>query len=441
MAAAPQKVSMDQAKPCLTVPPEYQDMLEDLRNVSRDGDNPNRMTAEQEEQVWKSLKKFGWVYPVLTNRDGVLADGEHRVDVAIAHNEFFGPVLRLDVDDVDRRLLRQVTGKVKGSHVLARDIEEYVRIYKAGRQGQLTELVGIKETTLRRLMGSAKKHKTDLDAVPVVAGTDIKKGDIIQLGRHRIMCGDCTHPEDVQALFNGAKIVCVITDPPYCSGGFQEAGRHQGSKGSEAYTVKIANDTLSSRGFQALLKRAISLASAGVAYIFTDWRMWVYLFDLVESEGFRVRSMLVWAKDTPGMGQGWRSQHELIMCATRMEDPFEYNKHEGAQGNVLHATRTLNKLHPTQKPVELITTILKVTTTAVTVYDPFGGSGTTLMACEDMGTTCYVMELEPNFCETIAKRWEEYTGKTRIVNPTACQASEAAAALPDTAVATEAPTQ
>ena len=148
--------------------------------------------------------------------------------------------------------------------------------------------------------------------------------------------------------------------------------------------------------------------SVSVVYVFTDWRMWVNLFDVVESSGYGVRSMIVWNKEFPGMGMGWRSQHELIMCGTR--ENAMWSKHMGAQGNVITLKRDPNLEHPTMKPVALLDTVLETTPFAETVYDPFVGSGTTIIAAERQGRACWAMELEPRYVDASVKRWEDYTG-------------------------------
>jgi len=125
----------------IVIPEQYRDIVEDLRELKRDGDNPNVTTVKQKEQIWRSLKKYGWVYPVVTNKDGVFADGEQRVDVCLCHKEFFGPVLRLPVEDVDRRLLRQVLNKLKGKHRRDADQEEYTKIIEAGEDEELKQLL------------------------------------------------------------------------------------------------------------------------------------------------------------------------------------------------------------------------------------------------------------------------------------------------------------
>ena len=158
-----------------------------------------------------------------------------------------------------------------------------------------------------------------------------------------------------------------------------------------------------------LMKAVLSAADIKVAYIFTDWRMWTYLFDLVEGAGLAIKNMIVWNKKTPGMGMGWRAQHELVMFAHRTKP--KWDNHKG-YGNVIEATRSGNEFHPTQKPVEILEQLLDNTDWAEGVLDCFGGSGTTLIAAESVGQPSYLMELEPGFVDVIVKRYIRATGKT-----------------------------
>ncbi len=100
----------------LKVPEAYMPLLEDIRLLTVDQNNPNRTTLKQQEQIWRSLQKYGWAYPIITNKDGVFVDGEQRSEICKQHSEFYAPVLRLSVTDVDRRMLRQILNKLKGKH-------------------------------------------------------------------------------------------------------------------------------------------------------------------------------------------------------------------------------------------------------------------------------------------------------------------------------------
>ena len=263
--------------------------------------------------------------------------------------------------------------------------------------------------------GTAEVKDDDFDENAQEIPSRCKLGEVWQLGEHRLMCGDSTYTKDVKRLFGTAQPYAIVTDPPYCSGGFQESGKKSGSIGTRD-NIMIANDTLSTRGYMSLIKRVVKEAGeCAMAYIFTDWRMFVNLFDCMEESGYGVRNMIVWDKGTPGMGVGWRSQHEICLFASRSAEKF--NPHL-AQGNVIQCARTGNINHPTEKPVELIGKILRVTDMAEEVYDPFGGSGTTLIAAEQLGRRCYMMELDPHYCDVIISRWETFTGKTaQLITP------------------------
>lgn len=131
-------------------PPELEHLLEDLRELTLDGENPNRMTQRQHEAVWKSLTGFGWVQPIITNVDGLVADGEQRITVCLDHGETHGPVLRLPVEDIDRRLLRQVLNKLRGRHDYTLDSREFLKMVEAGRGQDIRDLIGLSEKRLQR---------------------------------------------------------------------------------------------------------------------------------------------------------------------------------------------------------------------------------------------------------------------------------------------------
>jgi hypothetical protein len=132
---------MNERKTSLIVPEAFLPIVEDLRLLKSDENNPNRMSVKQQEQVWRSLQKYGWTYPIVTNKDGVFADGEQRAIICKAHNEFFAPVLRLPISDVDRRMLRQILNKLRGKHSRELDSAEYLRIVQAGEKEDLKLLL------------------------------------------------------------------------------------------------------------------------------------------------------------------------------------------------------------------------------------------------------------------------------------------------------------
>jgi hypothetical protein len=128
-------------KTTIKIPEAYQPLLEDIRLLELDQNNPNVTTIRQQEQIWGSLQKYGWAYPLITNKEGTYLDGEQRGKVCLEHGEFFAPVLRLPVNDVDRRLLRQILNKLKGKHNKELDSAEYMRIIEQGEKDGLKALL------------------------------------------------------------------------------------------------------------------------------------------------------------------------------------------------------------------------------------------------------------------------------------------------------------
>jgi len=422
-----------------------------MRNPATLRAHPSNARRHPDAQIAKlaaSIDRFGFTAPVLVDRRGRILAGHARVLAARRAGLKEVPTLELDLRDGDARAYlladNRIAADATWDHDLLRVEIEALRDLEAG-----ADLVGaagfdpgeldafLHRTALPAIDGPAiaetNGHGPDLeplssepdplDAEVVVDRPTTRRGDLWALGRHRVLCGDCTGAETVHALLGDGAPTLILTDPPYCSGSFQESLRAVGSIGtkrtnagknrradSKAKQVVpvVANDALSTRGYQALLSRAIELApSVGFLYVFTDWKMWLALFDVVERTGFGVRSMIVWDKGSAGMGMGWRAQHELVMWGARSRAKFDGHK---AAGNVLRQSRQKNEWHYTQKPVEILRTMLVVADFAPTVYDPFLGSGSTLIACEAEGRTGFGMELDPKFVDAAVLRWQAQTG-------------------------------
>jgi len=247
--------------------------------------------------------------------------------------------------------------------------------------------------------------------IPNKAPARVKLGDMWALGAHFLLCGDCTVAENQKRLFQKFELACVCTDPPYSSGGRQEAHKKGGSIGSKRMvgdkevTPKIKMDDLSTRGYIHLIKDALTGVEADILYMFTDWRMWDWTREASEAAAFPVRNMIVWDKLTPGMGIQWRGQHELICFAKRttLGGPFH-------KGNVLNYQRSGNEHHPTEKPIPVLMELIE-NIKGDTVYDPFAGAGSTMIACDKLDKRCLMMELDPKFCDVILKRYEDYSKK------------------------------
>lgn len=204
-------------------------------------------------------------------------------------------------------------------------------------------------------------------------------------------------------------IGAVVTDPPYSSGGFQESGKSAGSIGTRGDDV-IWMDSLSSRGYSRLIVRALRAArSAKEFYCFTDWKMWQATCDCFEDAGIRVRNMLVWDKGQMGMGMPWRNQHELVCYGMRRST----KRLTGAHGNVLKCKRSGNSEHPTEKPVALLEKILAGAIEGA-VLDPFMGSGTTGVACANLGRPFVGVEIERKYFDIACERIDAAYAQGRL---------------------------
>ena len=257
------------------------------------------------------------------------------------------------------------------------------------------------------------------DEVPETVETRCKLGDIWQLGEHRLMCGDSTKIDDVEKLMNGEKADLLFTDPPYNVNIEQKKKKilH-----CNEYN-KIQNDNLPMEEFKAFLSNVFknaytSLKETASYYVFScqggDQEM---MMMMMRESGIPCRHQLIWVKDAPVFSMNrldYDYKHEPILYGWVKKHDF---KRKGEQDkSVWEYKRTANKLHPTMKPIELICNALKNSTDKDNlVLDLFGGSGSTLIACEQLNRKCYTMELDEHYCDVIITRWENLTGKKAVL--------------------------
>lgn len=400
------------------------DAIVDVAKLVPNPKNPNQHPDSQIQLLGRIIRQTGWRQPItVSKRSGFIVKGHGRLSAALLEGMKEAPVdyqnytteaeeyadlvadnRIAELAETDNRLLADIFAEI--------DTGEIPMELTGYTEDEVESLV----TALSEALHNDLHEPDDIPEPPEPDQTVTQKGDLWILGRHRVVCGSSTNAADMGLLLDGAHPEILLTDPPYCSGGFQESGRSSGSIGTKRYdkdgkeiAVTIANDTLSTRGYQSLMREVLQNFDGLVAYIFTDWRMWVYLFDIVETAGLGVKNMLVWNKKSPGMGMGWRTQHELVMFAHRTKP--KWDNHKG-YGNVLEATRSGNELHPTQKPVEILEKLMDNTDWAKGVLDTFGGSGTTLIAAESVGQASFIMEMEPRYVDVIVRRYIKTTGKT-----------------------------
>lgn len=264
--------------------------------------------------------------------------------------------------------------------------------------------------------GNEEETEIEEDEIPEEVETRCKRGDVWILGEHRLMCGDSTDSGDVTLLMNGEKADLLFTDPPYNVNIEQKKKKilH-----CNEYN-KIENDNLPLDTFKEFLGSVFSnacqsLKESSSYYVFScqggDNEM---MMMMMRESGIKCRHQIIWVKDAPVFSMGrldYDYKHEPILYGWKKKHKF-YRK--GSQDkSVWEFKRTENKIHPTMKPVELIANaLLNSTQENDFVLDMFGGSGSTLIACEQLKRKCFMMELDEHYCDVILARWEKLTGKT-----------------------------
>lgn len=250
----------------------------------------------------------------------------------------------------------------------------------------------------------------EFDTTPQDGPTRVQRGDLWQLGRHRLLCGDSTNAEDVQRLMQGERADMVFTDPPY---GVEYVG-----KTKDALTIQ--NDALGDEGTYKLVKDAINawpLREGGAFYVCSPPGNTETAFRLaIRDAGYQLRQCLVWCKNHFVMGrQDYHWRHESILYGWR-DGAGHYFIDDRTQDTVWEIDRpAANPDHPTMKPVELIEKALNNSSLKHDcVFDGFGGSGSTLVACERTNRDCRTIELDPRYCDVILRRWEAETGQQAV---------------------------
>lgn len=245
----------------------------------------------------------------------------------------------------------------------------------------------------------------------------ISTGQTFQLGDHLLLCGDSTKKDHVEHLLKGHTIAHILTDPPY---GCDVVASKKGFTQSRTDHEDIVNDNLQSdeayRGFTLQWLGAVKahLASKNSFHIFNSDRMMFPMKEALDQEGFKLSQLLVWVKTGAVIGRlDYLPQHELIAYGW-------YGRHtfcKSQDKSVLVIPKTQkNDLHPTMKPIPLLRRlILNTTRTGDMIYDPFLGSGSTLLACEQTCRKCVGIEVSPKYCQVIIDRWEKLTGEKAIL--------------------------
>jgi DNA modification methylase len=381
--------------------------LRPLDAVRPYANNP-RQNDDAVEAVAESIRRFGFRQPIVVDQDGVIVAGHTRFRAAQRLGLATVPVhVATDLTPDEVRAYRLADNKTAE---LASWDDAMLSIELDALRGAGIDwtLLGFDEEELAKLLAPAgTEGLTDPDAVPEKPADPITKpGDLWLLGKHRLLCGDSTSGPDVARLLGGAVPALMVTDPPYGVEYDPEWRMDAGLTGNTARMGKVMNDD------RADWTEAWKLFPGDVAYVYHAGVFASTVQQSLERAGFAIRAQIIWAKDRLALSRGdYHWQHEPCWYAVR----------EGGKG---HRTddRTQTTLwsiparddaghgHGTQKPVECMERPVR-NHLADLVYEPFAGSGTTVIACERTGRTCMAMELDPGYCDVVVRRWEDFTGR------------------------------
>jgi DNA modification methylase len=377
---------------------------------------------EQVAQIAASIVEFGFTVPVLVDDAGVLIAGHGRVLAA----------RRLGLDAVPAIRLSHLTETQARAYRIA---DNQIALNSGWDETLLAEelralrtedvdlgLLGFDQETLDRLLdetgfeadeAAAEAADQPAPAPPVVPVT--RPGNLWVLGRHRLLCGDATSAADVARLLNGARPHLMVTDPPY-GVDYDPAWRNEAGISTTLRTGRVANDD------RADWREAWVLFPGDVAYV---WHAGVHARTVIESleaAGFAIRSQIVWAKPRLVLGRGdYHWQHEPCFYVVRKGATGHW---QGARDQttlwqiaMVGAEDDAETVHGTQKPLECMRRpIVNNSAPGEAVYDPFLGSGTTLIATELTGRVCLAMEIDPRYCDVTIERWQRLTGSAAILD-------------------------
>lgn len=375
--------------------------------------NARTHSAEQVMKLRSSLREFGFINPVIIDREFNVIAGHGRILAAKEEG-----ILEVPCVFVDYLTEAQKKAYILADNRMAMDAgwdEELLRIEIEALQSEDFDigLTGFDESEIADLFGSddtsgVKDDDYDLSAALEKAAF-VKRGDIWTIGRHRLMCGDATSSEDVAALMDGKKANLIITDPPYNVA-------FESSDGLSIKNDKMANDKFYEFLLSAFKNMAAHLEKGGSAYVFHADTEGLNFRKAFMDAGFHLSGCCIWVKNSLVLGRSdYQWQHEPVLYGFLQNGKHYWSKSAGrSQTTIWNFDKPKkNKNHPTSKPLDLLAyPIGNSSQENAIVIDTFGGSGSTLMTCEQTNRVCHTMELDEKYASVILRRYVEDTGDT-----------------------------
>lgn len=391
----------------------------------------------QIRKIAASIERFGMNVPILIDEANEVLAGRATLEACQRLGFDEVPAIRIShLDAKEKRLFRIAHNRIAedASWDTAELKLEFEELTIEAPDLDLT-LSGFAITDVDRMLGQLGGDLSDLDSPvdPMSIGASVtQRGDLWQIGEHRLLCGDACSADDMKTLMGDVSARLLLTDPPYnvpINGHVSGLGKHKHRE------FVMASGEMSASEFEEFLGTAIARASAyitdgGLFYIFMDSKHLVDLELAARHQGLETLTICVWVKDNGGMGSFYRSQHELVLVSRRANDkaPHVNTVELGAHGryrtNVWsypgvnsfgEGRDTALSIHPTVKPISLLAdAILDCSKKGEVILDSFGGSGSTMVAAQKTGRWAYLMELDPYYCDAIILRMLAAYGKEAV---------------------------
>ena len=362
------------------------------------------------EKIKNSINEFGYVEPIIVNKDMTIIGGHQRLKVLkhLGYTEVDCVVV--EVDKTKEKALNVALNKVTGSWNEALLAELIKDLQEVDFDVSLTGFEPPEIDELMNKLNGGDTQEDDFDVDGALTETPItKQGDVWLLGKHRLICGDSTLPQIYELLMDGRKANLVVTDPPY-------------NVAYEAKAGTIQNDNMKQEEFYKFLYKAFHnmhehMANDASIYVFHADTEGLNFRKAFSDVGFYLAGVCIWAKQSLVLGRSdYQWKHEPVLYGWKKSGKHKWYG-DRKQSTIWNFDRpSKNELHPTMKPIALVAyPIQNSSLTNCIVLDPFGGSGSTLIACEQTGRVCHTIELDERYADVIVKRYIEQVGSDKGV--------------------------
>lgn len=374
--------------------------------------NARTHSDPQVAEIAGSIRSFGFTNPILVGEDGDIVAGHGRLAAARLLGLPEVPVIPLrGLSDVQRRQLMLADNRIALN--AGWDLEMlHLELKDLSDLGADLSGLGFTGKELAVALTGASTGLTDENDVPALAETAVTRpGDIWCLGTHRVACGDSTDAQTVMALLGSDKPVLMVTDPPY-GVRYDPTWRHRSGVNKSSRIGKVQNDE------RADWAPAWSLFPGNIAYV---WHGALHAATVAESltrEGFTIRAQIIWAKERLVIGRGdYHWQHEPCWYAVRTKGNWTGDRKQTTLWSIPSGGQDTDTIHGTQKPVECMRRpILNNTAPGDVIYEPFLGSGTTLIAADSTGRSCRAIEIDPLYVDVAVRRWQAFSGQAATLD-------------------------